>query len=501
MFRSMIANLALLTAFLFIFNQIYYSYLIKKNAISVKVWIGLLHGVCGSLLLLFSFRINETVYIDFRHIAIISAAFFGGAVSSCIAAGILILVRAVSFGDLTVYTLIAMTTLTLNGIGSGLVMRYCADYWRKWQVSLVLITSTIALTAILKKTDPAYTLLYISLLALGGFFAAGLIRVFSRHHQLSEELTTSEKRYRALHSLQEAVFDSLVGTVITVVDREGRITRINKAAERMLGYTVEELLGRSPFLFHAPEEINDFVHPSYRLSDFVSGILTEGKEFTYVRKDGARLTVLLHVSELWLGQEGVGYVFLATDISERKEMEDRLYRLSMIDGLTGATNRRYFDEALAQEWEKAIASGRCGHALILFDIDRFKAYNDIYGHPAGDACLIRVAEIVRNTLNNPDYTISRYGGEEFAVILPSTNESMALEAAESLRLAVFEAQIPHEGSTNGGVLTISVGVAGCVHPQSSSPDALVSMADRALYHSKACGRNQVSGYREFAETV
>lgn len=177
MFRSMIANLALLTAFLFIFNQIYYSYLIKKNAISVKVWIGLLHGVCGSLLLLFSFRINETVYIDFRHIAIISAAFFGGTVSSCIAAGILILVRAVSFGDLTVYTLIAMTTLTLNGIGSGLVMRYCADYWRKWQVSLVLITSTIALTAILKKTDPAYTLLYISLLALGGFFAAGLIRV------------------------------------------------------------------------------------------------------------------------------------------------------------------------------------------------------------------------------------------------------------------------------------------------------------------------------------
>lgn len=505
MIRNMIANFALLTAFLFIFHHLYYSYL--KSAYRLlppKIIIGLLHGICGCLLLLFSFQINEDTYIDFRHLVIMSAAYFGGLPASLIAAFIIVLVRCTIFGEFTTVTLIAMLTLTINGLGSGWIMRRAIGYWRKWQASLLLVSSMVAFMAFLKNSDPKYVILYIALLVSGGVFTASLISFFSTHHRLSQDLTNSEKRYRTLHALQEAIFHSLTGTTITVIDRGGHITHINKAAERMLGYDSGELIGQSPLLLHDPAEIRRFMEeraagrgesadPSFYLTNFVLNTAAEGNECSYIRKDGSRLTVLLNVSELLLEGEVIGHVILATDISERKEMEQRLQRLSLLDGLTGIANRRFFDEKLTQVWRGAGATDHQEVSLIMLDIDDFKPYNDLYGHPAGDACLVRVTDIVNNTLDRPEYTFARYGGEEFAVILPNTRAGQAIDIAEELRSAVESAGILHIG-TNNGIVTISVGVSTCTPSLCRSPEQLVLLADQALYDSKTNGRNKVSHY-------
>jgi diguanylate cyclase (GGDEF)-like protein len=166
-----------------------------------------------------------------------------------------------------------------------------------------------------------------------------------------------------------------------------------------------------------------------------------------------------------------------------------LERLSFQDGLTGITNRRRLDEVLAVEWKRA---GRAGDPLsaVLVDIDFFKAYNDRYGHPAGDDCLRRVAGALRDSLKRPSDLVARYGGEEFCALLPETAAEGALTVAESMRSQVRALQLRHEASTAADRVTISVGVATLV-PGERESAALLAAADEALYRAKREGRDRV----------
>lgn len=165
-----------------------------------------------------------------------------------------------------------------------------------------------------------------------------------------------------------------------------------------------------------------------------------------------------------------------------------LKRLNAVDGLTGVGNRRNFNHRLGSEWSR----GRRGGpplSLLLIDIDRFKDFNDSRGHWAGDACLRSVARAMSRALNRPGDAVTRYGGEEFAVLLPHTDLNGARAVAERLRRAVCDLHIPR-GAGEGWV-TVSVGVAS-VHPNSRiGPASLVTRADRALYRAKAMGRDRV----------
>ncbi len=175
---------------------------------------------------------------------------------------------------------------------------------------------------------------------------------------------------------------------------------------------------------------------------------------------------------------------------EAKNLE--LVRLTQLDGLTGLSNRRHFDEFLAMEWRRARRSGE--HlSLILFDIDHFKKYNDAYGHLQGDECLRTVAGIVKQNIRRPADLAARYGGEEFAVLLPETGLQGAVERAEHIRRAVESAALPHAGSETAGHLTISLGVAGQVPAADASPQELIQEADQRLYEAKRGGRNRVRG--------
>ena len=168
---------------------------------------------------------------------------------------------------------------------------------------------------------------------------------------------------------------------------------------------------------------------------------------------------------------------------------DKLAALSMTDGLTGIANRRRFDEALAAELQRA-ARSRSPLALVLLDVDFFKTYNDLYGHQEGDACLRRLARLLESHTRRAGDLAARYGGEEFALIAADTDTAAAVALAGALRAAFEALQLPHEGSPLG-CITASFGVAVVVPDEDSTPEALVRMADQAMYRAKGQGRNQV----------
>ena len=178
--------------------------------------------------------------------------------------------------------------------------------------------------------------------------------------------------------------------------------------------------------------------------------------------------------------------------SELVELTEKLRQLSSLDGLTGIANRRSFDDELARIWRRAQREGG-SVSLVMIDIDHFKCYNDAYGHPAGDECLRRVAEVLRSNVNRPFDLAARYGGEEFAVLLPDTHGAGAEIVAEQMRALVESLGIPHCRSSANRAVTISCGVAVAAPTPDLEPASLIAQADRRLYEAKHAGRNRVAG--------
>jgi diguanylate cyclase (GGDEF)-like protein len=171
------------------------------------------------------------------------------------------------------------------------------------------------------------------------------------------------------------------------------------------------------------------------------------------------------------------------------EQNSGLLRAVQTDALTGVANRRCFDETLASSWQEARRTG-AALALIMIDIDRFKEFNDFYGHQGGDECLRRVAAQLCGAARTGEL-VARYGGEEFAVILPGASIDMAAEAAERLRAAVAAMRLPHDGVGDGAIVTASLGVASAVPGADDSARRLIELADRCLYAAKQAGRDRV----------
>lgn len=176
------------------------------------------------------------------------------------------------------------------------------------------------------------------------------------------------------------------------------------------------------------------------------------------------------------------------DADSTREMWERK---AMHDPLTGLFNRSRLDCALEAELRRAQRSEDV-LSLLMVDVDNFKAYNDIHGHLAGDACLRAVAHALRTEVHRSPDLVARYGGEEFACVLPGTSEQGAALMAERIRRAVAGLCIAHPGGTPAGHVTVSVGIATVRGGRNATPDQVIDMADRALYRAKAEGRNKVA---------
>ncbi len=177
--------------------------------------------------------------------------------------------------------------------------------------------------------------------------------------------------------------------------------------------------------------------------------------------------------------------------SQRTQFAQRLVlqQLLSTDAMTGIANRRRFDAALAREWRRCHRNG-VPLSLLMIDVDHFKAYNDHCGHPQGDACLRKVAQVLVEAVGRPGDLAARYGGEEFVCLLPEISAAGAQAVANRLMAALRRANIAHPGSPMGQRLTVSIGVA-TASILTGEPDQLVEFADRLLYEAKDAGRNQV----------
>ena len=186
----------------------------------------------------------------------------------------------------------------------------------------------------------------------------------------------------------------------------------------------------------------------------------------------------------------------------RRLMEDlnisneQLLMLASLDGLTGLANRRSLDEEFAREWKRGVRLG-APLAMIMLDVDLFKQFNDLYGHHAGDECLQAVANALRDRCHRAQDHVARFGGEEFALLLPHTTLIGAQHIADEIRLAIRELQIPHEGSP-WRFVTVSLGCAVLTPDRETEKAELFRLADAALYKAKAGGRNCVGTMSSFS---
>jgi diguanylate cyclase (GGDEF)-like protein len=176
-------------------------------------------------------------------------------------------------------------------------------------------------------------------------------------------------------------------------------------------------------------------------------------------------------------------LFLAREIGRRAQAEERLEELATTDALTGLRNRRKFDAEIDLEWRRAARNGT-PVALLMLDADHFKSYNDTYGHQAGDQVLVGIAICISDTVRRAGDCPARFGGEEFAVLLPGLSNVEAFRLAETIRLKV------EHWSEDPSVTTVSIGIASMIPAESLDWSDLIEAADRALYAAKANGRNQ-----------
>ena len=175
------------------------------------------------------------------------------------------------------------------------------------------------------------------------------------------------------------------------------------------------------------------------------------------------------------------------------EANQRLAEMASLDALTGIPNRRVFDDYIKKVWGLQ-ARSKTELSVIFCDIDYFKKYNDIYGHPSGDTCLKLIAKCLESTVKRSGDLIARYGGEEFLVVLAETKSENALFIAQSLQDAVDRLQLPHAGSLISDNVTLSIGVASAIPDDEASHEVLIKHADTALYRAKEEGRNKMGAF-------
>ena len=201
-----------------------------------------------------------------------------------------------------------------------------------------------------------------------------------------------------------------------------------------------------------------------------------------------------------------GILNIVRDVSERKESEKKLQEaynaveaLAITDALTGLANRRRFDQYIAVEWRRSMRD-RQPLSLLMLDADKFKAYNDTYGHQRGDNCLKQIAEACMDVVSRPGDLIARFGGEEFVVVLPNTESEGAMHVANEICEALRSRRLPHTGNAPG-IVTISAGCATQIPKFGKHAHDLVEQADKALYRAKSNGRDQVCDSKEIEATA
>ncbi|TFV71184.1 diguanylate cyclase [Bradyrhizobium frederickii] len=323
----------------------------------------------------------------------------------------------------------------------------------------------------------------VALVMLIAVIGAVLVRQLQRGQRMAAALVEKEAHFRLL---AEGSSD-----MVTRIGLDERLRYVSPSSVRVVGWRPNQLIGTPALAGINPEDLpavqaivdamkrgeREEARLTYRNSHRQNGEVWLESTMRVTRKDNGRVD---------------GVVAISRDISEHKKLETRLETLAIEDSLTGLANRRRFDERLKEEWARAYRD-RSSLALLMIDVDHFKAYNDEYGHPAGDACLRLVAQIIAAETQRAGDLAARYGGEEFAMLLPSTDAAGCAQFGERILKAIREAGLVHGSNKAAGCVTASVGGATCrpALERTAGVSSLVEAADRALYAAKDAGRNRL----------
>jgi diguanylate cyclase (GGDEF)-like protein/PAS domain S-box-containing protein len=305
---------------------------------------------------------------------------------------------------------------------------------------------------------------------------------------LLAEATERRRGDDILRAIHHSIEHGAIAFVL--LDNHGQIIYVNRPFCELYGYASHEMLGQSVTLLSG--EPDPVAHYERAFAATRADGVWKGDDLRR-RKDGT----VFHASATMarVPDEDGGILCFSEgsrDNRARIEQVEQLTSISIHDAVTGIYNRRYFNDFLEKAWGRAVRE-QSSLAILMADIDHFKAYNDHHGHLQGDTCLGRVAQAMASGVRRATDALARYGGEEFGVILGDTDLTGARHVAEQLRAAVTELHLPHESSPVADHVTISVGVAAAKPAASDAEGALglLRAADAALYRAKSLGRDRI----------
>ncbi|AEM79709.1 LOW QUALITY PROTEIN: response regulator receiver modulated diguanylate cyclase with PAS/PAC sensor [Thermoanaerobacter wiegelii Rt8.B1] len=297
------------------------------------------------------------------------------------------------------------------------------------------------------------------------------------------ERRTMEKELKERNEILSTIMES-AGDAIIMIDDKGNVTFWNPAAERILGYSREEIIGKELHaLMIQDERLYEVYRKAFKRFRLTGKGNTVGKtiELKARHKNGYEIDVELSLSAVKI-KDAWHAIGIIRDISERKRLEELLYHQSITDPLTNIYNRRFFMQMLEQEIERVKRNKKL-FSLIMFDLDHFKKVNDRFGHAAGDMVLKSVADTVKERIRKTD-CFARWGGEEFIILLPETSLNNAVDLAEELRKQISRIELQGIGD-----VTASFGVT--EYRDTDTIDTVLIRVDNMLYEAKGAGRNCV----------
>lgn len=320
----------------------------------------------------------------------------------------------------------------------------------------------------------------LSIIAVIGFY---FVRQLQARQLMAAALEAKEADFRLL--AEES------SDMVTRIGMDERIRYVSPSSIRVVGWRPEQLMG-TPAL--AGVNAEDLPRVKVMIAALKRGDEEDARIIYRSRhREKAEIWIesTMRVTREYGTGEINGVVAISRDMTEQKGLEQRLAALATTDGLTGLANRRHFDETLEREWERARRAGSA-FSLLLIDVDHFKKYNDRYGHQAGDACLILVAQALAAQARRPADLAARYGGEEFVLLLPDTDSAGCELIGKNIRNSLAALGIDHEFNLPSRKVTVSLGgtTANWQNPKVQS-SSLIDAADRALYAAKDAGRDRM----------
>jgi diguanylate cyclase (GGDEF)-like protein/PAS domain S-box-containing protein len=329
-------------------------------------------------------------------------------------------------------------------------------------------------------TRMAFVLGLTVLIAIIGFY---LVRQLHERQRMAAALLAKEADFRLLAEQSS--------DMVTRIGFDERILYASPSCARVVGWEPGQIIGT---LALAGVNAEDLPRVQQTVAALKLGEAEEARIIYRTRhrdKNEVWIETALRVTRVPETGEINGVVAVSRDMTEHKDLENKLAALATSDGLTGLANRRHFDERLLDEWARAKRDGT-PLSLLLIDVDHFKKFNDQYGHQAGDACLRSVARVLAEQAQRPADLVARYGGEEFVLLLPNTDAEGCEQVGEKVRGALHEFGMLHALNPPSKLVTVSLGGATNL-PAGALAEctSLVEAADRALYAAKDSGRDRL----------